>query len=250
MAGPGELGIAAFILASLVVGSRLILLARRTRCLPELALGVGLFTLGGVDYLLNMAARSEALLPDAGRALAMIAAVHCGAIGIIAIAVFTTRVFHPGSRIAAALVGAAGLALIACGIAQGLTTGYLVVATHEDPALFIRVFNLIQAAILAWTAVDASRYGRKLGRRVSLGLEDPVVSDRIRLWSRAAMIASGIYVIYAAGEALGGDLLASSIWNPVLAGLGFSSATCLWLAFFPPLAYGRWIRERSARATD
>jgi hypothetical protein len=46
-------------LTSLVVGARLLLLARRTRRLPELALGIGLFLLGGVDYLLNLAARSE-----------------------------------------------------------------------------------------------------------------------------------------------------------------------------------------------
>jgi len=242
--GLAELGIAAFILTSLVGGGRLLLLARRTRRLPELTLGAGLFLLGGVDYLLNLTARSEALLSDGGRALAMIAAVHCGAIGILSIAVFTARVFRPGSRAVAPLVVAAAFGLAACGVAQGVSTGYGVVAAREDPAFFIRIFNVIQAAILAWTASEAFRYGRLLRRRVGLGLEEPEVMDRVRLWSRAAAIASGIYLLYAAGEALGGDLLASPIWNPVLAGLGFGSAACLWLAFFPPPAYVRWIRAR------
>ena len=245
MAGMGEIGVGAFIVTSLVVGGRLLLLAARTRQLPEFALGFGLFTLGGIDYILNLLARSDSLLGDDGRAVAMIAAVHCGATGILAIALFTARVFRPGSGLASAAVIASALGLAGLGIAQGLTTGYLAVATREDPALFIRGFNLIQSAIFAWTAGEAFGYTRTLRRRLALGLGDPVVLDRVLLWGRASAIASAIYVLYAAGEAIGGDLLASPVWNPILAGLGLSSAVCLGLAFFPPRAYGRWVRTRT-----
>ncbi len=245
MTGIGEIGVGAFIVTSLVVGGKLLLLAARTRQKPEFALGFGLFALGGLDYILNLLARSDSLLSDDGRAVAMITAVHCGATGILAIALFTTLVFRPGSRAAWAAVFASALGLAGLGVGQGLATGYLAVATHEDPALFIRGFNVIQSAILAWTATESFRYARMLRRRFALGLGNPVVLDRVLLWGRASAIASATFAIYAVGEVIGGDLLASPVWNPILAGLGLSSAICLGLAFFPPQAYERWIRTRA-----
>ena len=246
MAGVGVIGVGAFILVSLVVGGRLLLLAQRTRRLPEFALGFGLFMLGGVDYLLNLLARSEGLLDDGGRRMAMIAAVHCGAAGILAIAIFTARVFRPDSRGAMLLVAAFGLGLAGTGVAQGVSTGYLAVATREDPAFFLRVFNLLQSAILAWTAGESIRYAGVLRRRLGLGLVvDPTVLDRVRLWGIASAVASAIYLLYAVAEALGADLLASTVGNLLLAGLGLSSAGSIALAFMPPRGYQEWVRARS-----
>ena len=46
----GAIGGVSFILASLVIGLRLLLLARRTRELPEFVIGLALFLMGGLGY--------------------------------------------------------------------------------------------------------------------------------------------------------------------------------------------------------
>ncbi len=47
--GIGSIYVGAFIVTSLVVGGKLLLLAARTRQLPEFTLGLGLFALVGVS---------------------------------------------------------------------------------------------------------------------------------------------------------------------------------------------------------
>ena len=211
-------------------------------------MGIGLFFLGGVDYVLNLVARSNTLLAPDGRSIAMTAAVHCGAFGILAIAFFTARVFHPQSRWAIGIVMAAALGLLACAVGQGLSTVFYAVAARETPAYFMRGFNLIQSAILTWTCIESLRYAGAMRRRAALGLADPVVVDRIRLWGRAAATASAIYAVYAVGELLGADLLNSAKWNVLLASLGLASASCIALAFFPPRAYLERVRREAPLA--
>ncbi|MBW2400540.1 MAG: hypothetical protein JRG80_14860, partial [Deltaproteobacteria bacterium] len=61
----GAIGGGSFILASLVIGVRVLMLARRTRELPEIAMGLGLVLMGGLSYPINVAARmSVDLSPD------------------------------------------------------------------------------------------------------------------------------------------------------------------------------------------
>ena len=241
----GTVGIGAFVLVSLIVGARLLVISMRTRRLPEFALGFGLFTLGGLDYVANLAARSDGLLGDDGRTATMIAAMHFGGIGILAVAVFTARVFRPQSRLAMIAVVLFAIALIGCGIAQGVSTGYLTVATREKPAFFLRLFNILQSAIMAWTAAESLHYGSILRRRLAIGLVDPLVADRVRLWGISASIASATYLLYAVGESIGVDFLASATGSGLVAVLGLAAAICIALAFLPPHAYQDWVKSRT-----
>ena len=59
----GLVGFGAFLAVSAVVGFRLLLLARRTRRLPELAIGLNFVFAGLVGYGLLIAAESLRVLP-------------------------------------------------------------------------------------------------------------------------------------------------------------------------------------------
>ena len=52
-----QLGGGAFTLVCLLIGLRLLLLAARTRHLPELLIGAGLFLMAGIGYPLSSIAR-------------------------------------------------------------------------------------------------------------------------------------------------------------------------------------------------
>ena len=65
----GLLGFGTFLTVSVVVGTRLLLLARRTRKLPELAIGLNFILAGAVGYALLLAAESmRACCPRPGTA--------------------------------------------------------------------------------------------------------------------------------------------------------------------------------------
>ena len=53
----GAIGGGSVVLVSLVLGLRMLLLARNTRAVPEPTLGLGLFLMGGISYPIFVAAR-------------------------------------------------------------------------------------------------------------------------------------------------------------------------------------------------
>ncbi len=101
-------------LASLVLGGRLLLLAARTRRLPELCMGLALFLMGGVAYPLIMTARMAVRLSAPVRIDVMALSILLMGVGTLAVGVFNWRVFRPGSAWARAAVVAAGVSMVAC----------------------------------------------------------------------------------------------------------------------------------------
>ena len=84
-----------FIVASLVTGARLLLVARRTRQLPEFALGLGLFLMGGLGYPLTLLGELGTFLPDAARTASIASNQLSTVVGLTFFAFFTARVFRP-----------------------------------------------------------------------------------------------------------------------------------------------------------
>jgi hypothetical protein len=99
----------------IVTGVRLMLLARRTRALPEFLLGLALLLQAGVGYPLSVVGQSAGAFAIVAIALGAV----CNNTGMGLMAVFTARVFHDTARWAWALVGAMGalLAIQAVGYA-------------------------------------------------------------------------------------------------------------------------------------
>jgi hypothetical protein len=237
----------AFVLVSLVVGARMLLLALRTRGLPELVLGLCLFLMGGLGYPLTAVARQAAALDLGVRTAFMIVAHLCILAGAIALGVFNWRVFRPESRAARAGAIALGAALAGCFAWQGVTPGFAAGAVGKEGAAIVAI-NLLTAVAMLWAAAESALHLARLLRRSRLGLGDPLVTDRIRLWcfsmTGAAAIAVGSTALHFAGL----DPAASIPGALMIGPLGLASSVATWLAFLPPARYRAHVAARAARA--
>ena len=234
-----------FVLASFVVGLRLLGLARRTRALPELVIGLGLVLMGGFGYPLVAIARLATAWSDATRTGIFLLSMACSWIGIVAVCVFNQRVFRPRSRAAQALVIAVGLGQILALVLQARHPGLRAAALSND-GLGLRIFTAGHGVPLAWAAFESFRYGAQLTRRARLGLADPVVVDRLRLWGISMLAALVINVASTTAACFGVDLAVTVLGALIIAPLGLVAAGCTWLAFVPPAAYLRRVAARFA----
>lgn len=231
------------------VGVKLLLLARRTRQLPELTVGLGLFLVALVGYPLSLASLAPDLSPGVAKLL-FGAGTLATAVGSASIYVFTWRVFRPDAAWARVLsVGAIG-AIFAFAV---VVLGRL--ADAETPAALFRdrlsaSRSFVTGLSYVWTAVESLRYYALLRRRMGLGLADPVVANRLLLWGIsgiAATLGTGVSTAMVfAGSAQGGahpvSLLAVGV-------AGLASSVALYLAFLPPTAWRRFVAGRALART-
>ncbi len=99
----------------------------------------------------------------------------------------------------------------------------------------------------AWAAADTFPQYLQARRRVRLGLCGRLVCNRYLLWSLFALFQVGLCVIvipqYAEYEATGQF---SAKWDSIYGATGIASLVMIWLVFFPPAFYRRWIDTRAA----
>jgi hypothetical protein len=242
------LGGGSFVLVSLVLGPRLILLGRRRRALPELAIGLGLLLMGALGYPFATVGRVVTALPDDVRGLLIGCSALCNTVGFAALALFTWRVFRPTSAPAEAAIAVCitclALLLPAEAVWPGLVASALSVEPYPGVPGNLRV--VIGLAILYWASLEAAHYGRQLRRQLAIGLGDPVVTDRMRLWAIAISCASVTYTTSFVLAFQGIDVAASPVGAAIVGGLGLVSAASAWLAFLPPAAYLRRVQARAA----
>jgi hypothetical protein len=239
------LGGLSFILASLVVGLRILLLARRTRQLPELVIGLSLFLAGGIAYPLIVLARMAVAWPESVRVGLFSLSMLLSGIGTLCACLFNQRVFRPDAGWAKALVlGTACVQAALMGF-QVVTPGITAAALHNE-GLGVRLFTTGHGVPLLWASIESFRYAAQLARRVKLGLADPVIADRVRLWgiSMASSLAINLAATIAALRGI--DFAATALGAIVIAPLGLIAAGSVFLAFLPPQAY---LRRVAARAT-
>lgn len=234
----------AFVLVSLVVGVRLLALAARTRELPELAMGLGLLLLGGVGYpLLETIEHSHALSLD--RRVALLGTqMGCHVIGTTAFTFFVARVFRRGSPLPLALTALVLAAIVGLVLLQIQVAG-MAAFVREGTGPW-RVHAAVSLLPLVWGGLESARWRRMLRRRLALGLADPVVADRFRLWSVGMFAAAGVAALSTGLELAGLSLTGSTVGSLVVAVGGLVSATSLWLAFVPPRSYLRRLAARTA----
>lgn len=237
-------GFAAFFVASLAVGIRLVGLAARTRRAPELLVGLAVLGIGPIGFgLQTVAGRVDG--GELAEALATLGAV-AGAIGIWAKLSFNWLVYRRRSRIALAATLVLAAAVAGQLLAQPMWGSFLA-ATLD--IRFAAARGALQVVALGWGAVEALMYWGQLRRRARLGLADPVLVNRFLMWGLSAGAAGlgtaiGVTVSVATGENVFTmpAILASSSAH------GFVAAIGMWLAFAPPRAYARWLAGGQARA--
>jgi hypothetical protein len=243
---------AAFVLAAIVVGVRLIGLHRRTRQAPEGLLGWGLLCSGGLGYgLMIFAVLADQAAVQAARA-SQAQAVTSGIgwvlhnVGVLLMLRFVVMVYRPDSRFARGLAVALGLVL---------WTGWLVFVIdgglygNQSPAYWVALGVI--GSFPVWSMVESYAYWRRMKRRLAIGLADPLVCNRFLLWTLASVSSLGsIWMVnvpllvrsFAAEADLAGLTVVSLL---VTAVFGIATVSMYWLTFFPPA----WYRDRIVSAT-
>jgi hypothetical protein len=230
------------VLVSFLVGARMVLLSRRTGQTPELLIGLDLILVGGGWSALIAVGRQATGLSGDVRAALVFAGGLCAVAGMACLMVFIWRTFRP-DRAGALAALALSLLFASLFVAQGLAPGWLAFATDErgpwaNASLFTS-FNYL------WACFESMRHASMLSRRVHLGLADPVVADRVRLFAAlmaTGTVASWIFASFqAAGVAVGGTTIGLSLGGTVC----LFSVALLWLAFMPPASYLESVRRRA-----
>lgn len=237
----GIVGFGSFIAVSLVLGVRLLALARRTRQLPELAIGLNFALAGAVGYSLLLAAESLRLFPDRFAGLASFAGVTCISVGAAAIGLFSQRVFRPGSAAARALL-AALTSWLALGVYGSWVLHVEQTATGAGAWLGRWAPNLGMLAAYAWSSGEPLRYWKLMRRRATVGFGDPLVANRLLLWGAGTLAVSTVTALHLLAQLAGHYELPPAL-VPLASLLVLATAILEWLAFFPPRAY----RVRFAR---
>jgi hypothetical protein len=236
------LGGGAFVLVSLAIGLRLMLLARRTGEFPEFAVGTALLLLGGVGYPAFSLARG---VPDLGvLARVTLAAVGmaCTVLGTSGIAFFNWKVFRADRAWGKRFFTAIFAALVGSFVWQAVAPGFL--AAAENRGYGAHALEILTGVVLAWASLESVSYALKLRRRLALGLADPLVADRVRLWAYAMLSAQILNHLSIAAIAVGKDFVTWRYGGAVIFVLGLVAAFSMWLAFLPPQAYRRYVAAR------
>jgi hypothetical protein len=225
----------------LPVAARLLWRAAKTGQAPERLLGA---TLGfyGLSYLLFELPE----LFDVGSletALYFLGRVALDA-GTYLIALFTRRVFRPreawaeGLSMFVAFLFVAGLSLSAI---QGDWQG----AGMNGVGFWLEW--IAQLIPCAWVCAEGLIHYRLSERRRALGLSDRTTSHRFLFWGVYGIAQIGATVLilpmYIAYER---DGHISASMDAMLGGAEMLSIAVVWLVFYPPARYRRWLEQASA----
>ncbi|MFT3921776.1 MAG: hypothetical protein QM778_04515 [Myxococcales bacterium] len=227
------MGVILFILASAVVGIRLLLLHRSLRQPPELFLGLGYLWAGTIGFgalLVGMLNTPKGqAVPEAYGAFSVLA----GDIGTLFFYLFVWYVFRRDNWLAK---GGISLALVIM-VTSLVRDTWLAGVTFGAPpgSLTTLAAAGIRGAVFAWMACEAFGGYLAFRKRARIGLGNPMVANRLLLWGLSAVpslgvsvVAIGLYVTAAdRAEVAARQNAAGGVYG-VLAAL---AATTLWLAF-------------------
>jgi hypothetical protein len=228
----------ATLLAGLLVGGRLLLLARTTHRGAELFLGFGTLMLvfaGGSEMAGLELARAEH--PWAYRAEVVALFAHSLSASSMGFAVW--RVFYPDRPWALRLC-LIETALLFMSWQAVILPGQHTYVTGFTPWFHLHVAS--RGAAFGWCAIASAVHHRRLRRRLALGLVDPFLCHRFLLWTIAMSCTAGIFATALVLNVTRGELVFAS--PPALVAvsvLGLAGAWALLFAFLPPAAYVRFI---------
>jgi len=224
------------ICVSLGVGCTILQQGWRSRDLPAVLLGAAV-AVDGIEWL---AWSLCAFTPAYGTPLGEVFAVVCRlgiTASIVCMVLFTRTVFRPGARWASSFMWLLIVAMVAGFFGSG-SIGDWGGWRNDHVWNWIELFAQITG--FAWTALEPMLYYRTLKKRVALGIADPAIANRMLLWSLYAFMFCASQIGYGIVLALYENLTAL---DTVLAGLTIAGELALWIAFFPPAPYLRWLRS-------
>ena len=226
-----------FLIVGAVVGVRMLLLARRTRGIPEWILGSGLCALVFVTIpciTIGFGLRLGPVWLEKALFLAGLGPVIGFAVALFA---FTAIVFRPASIVAWSLVVAAGV-VATTGMAGTVATRFA--EWDADRVVSVHWTVMMVGAVVAgflWSGLESLRYHWKLRRRLQLGLADPVVCNRFLLWGVGGLATVAGVAVVIVSLLLGWRVVSHPVPVLGLACALFSTSITWWLAFVPPAPY-------------
>lgn len=233
---------------SILVGVRLVVVALRTRGVPEIAMGTyQVLVVAAIGVYQVLVRRTDAGMDPNELFGQVVFANLLIALGVVALGVGIWRIYRPAEPWAGALCAGLGLWVLSGWLwtSAGDVLPSTVAATPAN-AFFVGG----RSAVYLWGGFEGIRYHRMLRRRAALGLGDPVVAHRILLWGLFSL-SMGLLAVTSltTGWVLGP---AYSQWLParlITPGITLVASICLWLGFFPPKAYERLVAARVAPTT-
>jgi hypothetical protein len=224
----------------LIAGYRLLRLSGRTGERPELLFGIYFaftgqwYVLYNAPYLLGM----EALPPLIAQGIEWLYVV-----GIVPYLLFLRSAFRPESAWATSVVILSTLFLFAGAVASSLGTGFS--NSLDDPGYLIEWVGYTVPCF--WMCCEGAISHAAAKKRVRIGLCDPIVANRYLLFGVfgfCQVAACAADLIWAYGNSTAE--VASAFAGSLLGATEIASVAALWLAFFPPRVYRRWIEGRAA----
>ena len=240
-----------FVLASLVVATRLLLLARRTGQKQERFLGLGILGTAVLGYGVLIAA---AVLRGPNQAFAVTPLDRtlqtCGQmlhdVGVTMMVIFVVSTFRPrelwARALAALLIGS-----LWCGALGWELTNSLYFVGRGNVFWWLEYATIWSYPL--WMMVESYRYYALMRRRTAIGLAEPIVTNRFLLWGSASLGTGLATWTSSIGFFLPRDPSVLAAWEPGIqiatATFGVATVALYYLTFFPP----RWYRERLVAAT-
>jgi hypothetical protein len=230
------------VVAFFIIGIRLLRLSRRTKELPELLLAT-YFLSASAGY----AAWSYPLLFDIKASWEVpidLIGWWLFGIGILPFLLFVRSVFRPGAKWATGIAAFCTISyftgLMVWSVNLLSFSGYEDYYTVSSP-WFWSIW-LGYAIPDAWMSIEAFKAFRNANRRAQLGLCDAIVANRYLLFGLFAgfqLLTTGAGIREAMDYASTGTLSAQT--DLMLGGLEVTGIVFLFIAFFPPTAYLKWI---------
>lgn len=235
-----------FILTVTVVGTRMLLLARRTRGRHELLMGAGMVLIGTVGTPANVASGFGKTVGEMSVPL-WAASMLVTQIGIALIYAFTWQVFRPAAAWGKATVAGGVLFMLAGLIASGHA---LSVAPPDASSTLVARNGLFVGMVgycgcFLWSAFEGFVQHGRARKRMALGLADAVIANRFLLWGIFGLLATGINLASITANALGLDPMKSPLVLIPLGVFGFLASAAMYLAFLPPAGYLQLVRAQT-----
>ena len=223
----------------LVVGVRLYLLSRRTRHAPEhfialafLCWGLG-YALYDIPYLFT--AGDQSIAPYF--AYTSVLAFNLGNVGF---ALFTKEVFRKQQRWAGWLVVAIAVCLVLGSAGSAWVGDWEQVDPLANPGYWLQTLGGL--APLVWMGVEGLAHYGSARKRLKIGLCAPLTCHHFLLWGLAGALWSGLeivlviqdFIYLSAGDWSGALGIVNGLLEIVPIGM-------MWLVFFTPARYRRWI---------
>jgi hypothetical protein len=221
-----------------LAGARLSLLGARTGEIPERLLGAS-FVLMGMSGVIYGFATLDFLMPwwTPLNFSARVAYLP----GAVLVAVFTARVFRADSRWARALVWVVSL-LVTAGVSVSVVNGDWEGFSLSSVGFWLEWVGYTLP--FGWAATEAFIQYQQARKRVRVGLCEPSVCNRMFLWSAFGFIQLvGCAVVIGQYAAFERENSFSATWDILYGMTLFAALVVMWIAFFPPKVYIRWLNQ-------